>query len=108
MLKIYLEKNTKDDGYRLKMKGHCGFNVEGKDIVCSAASILCLTMGQVLTENKDKLEKKPRIVNHNGHCVVEWKPIAKFEGAINNSLYTVMAGLRLLEHQYPEYVKIIK
>ncbi|MCM1286520.1 MAG: ribosomal-processing cysteine protease Prp [Acetobacter sp.] len=108
MLKIYIEKNTKNEKYRLKMKGHCGYAEEGKDIVCAAASILCLTMGQVISDNKDKLEEKPRIVNHNGHCIVEWKPKKEYEGALNNSLYTIKQGLRLLEHTYPTYVKFIE
>ena len=106
MLNVYIEQNTKHGGYSLKMKGHCGFDKVGKDIVCAAASILCLSMGQVLTENKDKLKEKPRIVNHNGHCVLEWKPKPEYEAAINNSLYTVKAGLRILENEYPEYIKI--
>lgn len=108
MLKVFIEHDETNRKYRLKMKGHCGFDKAGRDIVCSAASILCLSMGQVIRENTDKLEEKPRIITHNGKCIVEWKPKERFEGTLNNSLYTVKAGLSVLENQYPQYIQIIK
>ncbi|MBQ9228767.1 MAG: ribosomal-processing cysteine protease Prp [Eubacterium sp.] len=106
MLKIQIDRNVKTGGYRLKMKGHCGFDKEGRDIVCAAASILCLSMAQVLRENKDKLEDKPRIIIHNGKCLLEWQPKARYEGALLNSLYTVKAGLRVLQNEYPDYIEM--
>lgn len=108
MLKIYIERNTKENLYRLKMKGHCGFAKQGRDIVCAAASILCLTMAQTVKNNQQYLEEKPRIITHNGHAVVEWKPKAMYVNALNNSLYTVLQGFRLLEHQYPDYIKVVE
>ena len=106
MLKIRIEKKNKDGEYQLKMKGHCNFALEGKDIVCAAASILCLSMAQVIENNKDKLLKKPQVIKHRGHATIRWKPKPEFEGALNNSLYTVEQGLKILEHEYPDYIRI--
>jgi len=108
MLRVRIEKSEKDGTYRLKMKGHCGFAPEGKDIVCAAASILCLSMGQVVMDNKDKLLDKPRVINHNGHATVEWKPKPEYDAALLNSLYTIKQGLRILEHNYPEFIRIVE
>jgi uncharacterized protein YsxB (DUF464 family) len=108
MLKVYIQKNDETGWMRLKMKGHCAFDREGRDIVCSAASILCLSMAQVLRENKDKLEDKPRIIIHNGKSTLEWKAKDRYAGAILNSLYTVKCGLRILQNEYPDYIQIIE
>lgn len=106
MLNVKIEKNNEE--YRVKMKGHCNFAKEGKDIVCAAASILCVTLGQVLQENKNKLIEQPYIKIRNGQSIIIWKPKKEYEHVINNSLYTIVAGFRVLEHHYPDYIKIKK
>ncbi len=99
MLKIKIEHN--EEYQKLTMTGHCGFAKEGKDIVCSAASILCLSFAQVLRENKDKLEEEPLIHLGKGKAKLKWKVKPKYEGSFKVSLYTITCGFRFLEKEYP-------
>lgn len=106
MLKVTLTK-TKTQ-YKLEMTGHCATAPKGYDLVCAAASILCLTMAQVLEENEDKLKTAPKINIAEGDAKMVWKPQQKYEGALNNSLYTVTTGLRVLQHNHPDCIEFIK
>lgn len=106
MLTVTLTK-TKTQ-YKLEMTGHCDTAPKGYDLVCAAASILCLTMAQVLEENEDKLKKKAKIEIAEGDAKIVWQPAVKYAGALQNSLYTVMTGLRVLQHNHPECIEFIK
>jgi uncharacterized protein YsxB (DUF464 family) len=107
MLKVHAQKNQVDGSYRLKLKGHCGYLKEGKDIVCSAASILCLTMAQTVKDSKQCLECEPKIILHNGKANITFKPKAGCEKQFELALCTVMTGFKVLQHEYPDYIQII-
>lgn len=98
----------KKNGYKLAMTGHCDTAPKGYDLVCAAASILCLTMAQVLEENTDKLTTTPNIELKDGDAKLVWKPAKKYEATLNNSLYTVVTGLRVLHHNHPDCIEFIK
>ena len=88
------------------MQGHCNFDEEGKDLICAAASILCLTLAQVIEENEDKLKSKPKLKTEKGICDIHFIAKPKFNAALSNSFYTVLTGLRILEYHYPECLSI--
>lgn len=100
-------EKTKDK-YKLKLDGHCNTAPKGYDLVCAAASILCLTMAQVLQENGEKLRGEPKIELNDGDALLVWKPYKKYESALYNSLYTVLKGYQVLAYNYPECIELIK
>ena len=104
MLKIDIGK--KGNRFSLKMDGHCGFDDEGKDIVCAAASILCLTLERVIRENEDKLIRTPDVDIKKGSCKIEFEAKDEYTAALTNVFYTVDSGFRILASQYPENIQI--
>ena len=54
--------------YTLTMTGHCDTAPKGYDLVCAAASILCLTMAQILEENGKCLKEKPLVDINDGEA----------------------------------------
>lgn len=71
------------DGDKLTVDGHACYGAKGEDIVCAAVSILVFTAAQDGT-----LEGKP------GHAIVR-----------SDSVEFAVTGLRLLEEQYPDFIR---
>lgn len=104
MLKV--EITNEENKYTLTMDGHCNTAPKGHDLVCAAASILCLTLAQVIEENADKLEEEPTIDLNDGDAKISFVPQEKFKGALMNSLYTVTTGLKVLQHNHPDVIEV--
>jgi uncharacterized protein YsxB (DUF464 family) len=102
MLKI--DAHKQDNSFTLLMDGHCGFDDEGKDILCAAASILCLALERVIRENEDKLISPPIIEIEKGRCRIEFEAKNEYSAALNNVFYTVNSGFRILAAQYPDNI----
>ena len=84
---------------------------EGKDIVCSAASVLAHTLAQEAKnmEHRGQLEEPPYIRTDKGDMVVMLYP--KDEMAYIEALHTFYIaeiGFSLLAHNYPQYVELKK
>ena len=107
MLKIKTQYDSKANAYRFVMKGHCGFAPKGKDIVCAGCSALCLALAQTIQDNTVHMLSKPKIKIGDGRAFIEWQPEKEYEKSLDIALYTVMEGFKVLEHEYPEYIKII-
>ena len=92
----------------LNVTGHAGQNDIGKDIVCSATSILAYTVAQVACDmyRCKKLKKKPTIEMESGNANIVVKPIKdNFDEALH-TFYVAETGYRLLAHNYPQYVQL--
>ena len=105
MTKVYYREYY--DRYLIIIEGHSGFNEKGKDIVCSAISILVYTLSEALkNEESDKrLLIKKEIIN-DGYFYMEVEPFDYSKGRTKGIIETIVTGLCLLNEQYPEYVKI--
>ena len=104
MLKVNIEKEN--GKYLLEMKGHCGYDIEGRDIVCAAASILCVTLCSLLEDKQGMLEESPRIIVENGLSEIAFIPKERYADELAAVFETVEKGLRLLADNYPDYVSI--
>lgn len=104
MLKI--ETKITNHEYALILHGHCNTAPKGEDLVCAGASALCLAMTQVLEENRKGLLEEPTLKVHDGDCVLKWKPTPEAEGALRNCMYAIVTGLKVLEHNNPDAIKI--
>lgn len=90
-----INKNT----IELTASGHAGFDEIGKDIVCSAISILIQTLVAEMGNVADSYDFEMR----GGYAWV------KAEGDIVvHVLDTIITGFRLLEENYPEYIEVIR
>ena len=92
----------------MRVEGHAGQNDKGKDIVCSAASILTYTVAQYLkyVHNRGGLKKKPHITIDDGEAVIIAKPPEEYEGEVLNAFFVAEVGYSLLAENYPQYVEI--
>ena len=92
----------------LRLKGHAGYAEIGKDIVCASATILAYTVAQFVTEaeHKGDLLSPPEVKLESGDTIISCEPNDEAFYAIRNAyLYTVL-GYQILEHNYPQYVRL--
>lgn len=95
----------------VRMTGHANYAERGKDIVCSAASILFYTLCETLTGYEQGLKNKPRIrindtVKDGIEAFCSCKPKAEYAHNIAIVLLTVCNGFRLLADGYPNNVAL--
>jgi uncharacterized protein YsxB (DUF464 family) len=99
---INIEFNPK--ALQLDIKGHAGQEEKGKDIVCSAISILFYTLAQNLHESVEMLKEVPTIKNNDGEGYICCKPKEEYEGNIALMYKTILTGMQLVATEYPEFV----
>lgn len=107
MIKVKIEKSEDGKTLILALEGHAGQAEVGKDIVCSAASILAYTTAQrvLMMKEEGKLKKKPHIRLEEGNAVITCKP-SKGHYAEALHIYSfAQTGYELLQQNYPEFVK---
>ncbi len=105
MTKVYYREYY--DRFLIIVDGHSGFNEKGKDIVCSAVSILVFTLLNALkNEESDKHLVFRREIVHDGYFCVEVEPFDFSRKRIEGIIETVILGLVLLNEEYPENVKL--
>lgn len=95
------------DRYLLIVEGHSGFSEKGKDIVCSAVSILIYTLLNMLKDEEcDKHLKLRREIINDGYFCVEIEPFDFSKDRTRGIIDTMIMGLSLLNEEYPENVKL--
>lgn len=107
MVEINYDTNPKHKTFKLTIQGHAGQAEVGKDLVCASVSILTYTAAH----NVDFLKgvgaytQPPVIILNEGDSVIECKVTE--QGLYQNlatRLDAVVAGFRLLQLSYPQYV----
>ena len=78
---------------RVTISGHAGQAEEGQDIVCSAVSILAVTIGENIEKGSAELSCKP---NH------------KFKSTVSLIFNALCAGFEIMAREAPEYVRYDK
>ena len=106
MLKITFTENGKI--LSLRIEGHAGYAEDGKDIVCASASILAYTAAQFVmeAEHKGDLASPAEIRLDSGDTLVSCEPVDDTWHAVQNIFLFVKIGYALLEHNYPQYVRL--
>jgi uncharacterized protein YsxB (DUF464 family) len=106
MLNVAFEE--KDGKLTLTLKGHAGQAIFGKDIVCSAASILAYTVAQFVhtAEGKGELVLRPVIKLEEGDATVSCEPYAVSYATIKGMYLFAEVGFKLLANNYPLFVKL--
>lgn len=100
----------KEDGEFISMyvEGHAGQAEKGKDIVCSAASILAYTVAQTLTrmDKQGWLKKKPHINLKEGKGLITCVPKEEYFDECLMVFFVAEVGYNLLAINYPQFVGI--
>lgn len=91
--------------WKIRIDGHANFDEEGKDIVCSAVSILFYTACQTLEQFKDGLVVN-KVSFTKGGGTIKVKPKPEWEHSIALVFMTICNGFGLVSAEYPDYVKL--
>lgn len=90
--------------YKLEVSGHAGYAEAGKDIICSAVSILFYTLAQSLTDARYALEKDVMVNVSDG--IISCVPQGKYEATVEAIFWVILNGMKLLADDEPEYVHL--
>jgi uncharacterized protein YsxB (DUF464 family) len=88
----------------LEVTGHAGADEKGKDIVCSAVSMLFYTLADSLNRSEEMLKKHPIIKMEDGNGYIKCRPKKEFQGNITLIYWTILNGYQLLAEEYKEYI----
>ena len=108
MVKAEFFTNKDSGSITMKLTGHAGQDEHGKDIICSAASILAYTVAQTLQFQYEEggLKKKPHLKLEPGDTVIIAKPKPeRYEEALH-TFFVAQVGYHLLAKTYPQYVTL--
>lgn len=99
---------SKGKNFKLEISGHCGFSLDGKDIVCSAVSILVETLVNRLEDLPESQFKKPiKIEKTAGQLYIKASPKSEINEQIEHWFDLIVYGLKLVAYNYPSYVKFL-
>lgn len=87
------------DEISIEVEGHCGYDVEGEDIVCSAISMLAQTLLAYLKVDTETMKYSLR----SGY-VWMWAKGNDVQQALN----VIMCGYYLLSESYPEHIRLVR
>lgn len=90
---------------RLVMVGHANAGAVGKDLVCSAASILAYTLAaNVETLVEEGKAREPVISMKEGDTVITCNARRRYRDVVTLVFDSIVVGLDLLAHKYPENI----
>lgn len=89
---------------KLTIKGHANAAEKGKDIVCSAVSILAYQLAYAVEESRDMLEEEPVIQIEEGDVLVSCVPKKPFLATMQRTYWTVLCGFELLVSMHGNYI----
>lgn len=88
----------------ISVDGHAGYDDEGKDIVCSAVTMLVFNLinsMEALTEDKIEVDCQE---DNRGHVKIGFKDLSEQGKLLVDSFFI---GISEVLRAYPEYVQII-
>ena len=94
----------KPQSLELEITGHAGADVKGKDIVCSAVSMLFYTLADSLVKSEEMLKKHPIIKMEDGNGYIKCRPRKEYQGNISLIYWTILNGYQLLAEEYSQYI----
>lgn len=101
---IRLQWAQDETGLRVRLRGHAGGlkNLEGHDLVCAAASMLCVTLAQTLND----LCEAPLIRVSSGLAELRGTPRPGEAANLSAAWQTVLGGFQWLQAQYPRCLEV--
>ena len=98
MIKVNVKRND-NKVYELVIKGHAGYDVRGKDIVCAAVSSMAITTINNIIALDDSIDYE----ENSGLLIIR----VKCDTEVNNKLLdNLVRMLTELKSQYPKNIEI--
>ena len=105
-VKLFYKSNGEISGFQIK--GHADFAEKGKDIVCSAISVLAQTAVIGLGEYLQKSSFKYSIDDGYLKCMLQSGLSTEENKAAQIILKTMYLGIKSIEEGYTSNVRIVK
>ena len=105
MLHVDIYRDKEEKVCRYRASGHCSFDEKGKDIVCASASVL---LQVAILGISEYCGVKPVIGISDGKLNCHIPEVSDLQKArdIQVILETMLIGLKEIEKQYPDNIKI--
>ncbi len=98
MIKVNVKYNN-EKVYELVIKGHAGYDVHGKDIVCAAVSSMAITT----VNNIIALDESVDYEENSGLLIIRVKRDTEVNNKLLNNLVRMLTELQT---QYPKNIEI--
>lgn len=94
-----------DDTYIFECNGHTGYSTRGSDILCSAVSVLCYTLKDLL-EDMEAAGRIYRLICdfRDGMAIIEFSLSSEKDTPLLEAVNALLRGFRILSDGYPEYI----
>lgn len=102
MTKIELEKYH--DTYLFRSVGHTGFSTVGKDILCSAVSVLCYTLREYLENAYAKGDVTGLSYDFSEGSVEIDFSLREEDRATKEGVRAILFGFELLRENFPDHI----
>lgn len=89
--------------FGITIRGHAGYDIHGKDIVCAGESAIACALGEYLIANKDHCTDLD-IVVEDGYIAISVTPNTDFEARCESAFEVARCGLAAIEKDYPKNV----
>lgn len=106
MIEAVIYKNSMGVAQGFRIKGHAGFAESGKDIVCSAVSAIVYTALGGLDELAGFRSFVENEKNGSIECIIPVNLSQKQLETTDTILKTMIIGLKQIEADYDEYIRI--
>lgn len=102
MTRIDLEKYH--DTYMFRSMGHTGFATVGKDILCSAVSVLCYTLREYLENAHSKGDVTALSYDFSEGSVEIDFSFSEEESSAVEGVRAILFGFELLRENFPDHI----
>lgn len=103
MIKITFDPQKLD----LKLEGHAETAEKGKDLVCSATSILFYTLCEGVTKLREMLKEDSTIeMGEDGSGHIACEPTEEGRATVEMLYWSILNGFNLLAESYPEAISV--
>ena len=97
----------REDGhFRMLVEGHAGFDSQGRDIVCAAASMLAQTMMRWAAEHESCIRRFVAVEFGDGRAELDFWTEGDGIREADVAFGVIEGGFRLLAERYPEHVRM--
>ena len=101
---------TEGEKLSLRVEGHAGYAEHGKDLVCASASILAYTVAQYvrIAEEHGNLISPSEMKLEEGDAFISCEPNNFITMEARHMFEYAKLGYRVLQHNYPQYVRLME
>ena len=90
---------------RLTVTGHAKSDEYGKDLICSAASILALTLSTNVAHMYDSgCVTEPITKVEEGNAEISCRAKARYRESVRQTFMSVCVGFEILAAKFPQYI----